>query len=192
MFALYQKYKTSFNYLGFVLGIMIVLGLQLGIITSIRTNDIAERSGLIISGANTADGSVQVQGDASTETLPADLASYDRQPIAILQVKTVDRESDRVKQTRPVAASHRRKVSIKPGLVARAKNRKLPARVKLDDSSEKYAIKNVRPEVDQRSDAAKVIVEDVSRPDRRSFVAGALPIIKKPYNWLKAVGAKIF
>lgn len=35
-----------------------------------------------------------------------------------------------------------------------------------------------------------VIIE--TKPDKRSFVASVLPIVKKPYGWMKAIGSKIF
>lgn len=42
---------------------------------------------------------------------------------------------------------------------------------------------------DRRSDVAAIRKE--RRPDKRSFFAAALPIVKKPWEWVKAIGSKL-
>ena len=96
----------------------------------------------------------------------------------------------------------RQKESVQMSLRSDKKDRRRPAGVNNRRQPDHYAqlkpveirFKKVNSNTnlsENKSNVPNSAKEDGPRSDSKSFVARALPILKKPYDWLKALGAKM-
>ncbi len=178
-----------------VVGIAAILFLELGFTTFISTTDLAEKSSDIVTNADIIISPLPVEGNGIAKTFySGDLVPHPN------PVYTTPKEKDTVR-TRPlrVLAKVRRKAAPKPDLTAKQLKPTYPAPTEPNDTSEDIArqqptVASARKVIEvpgeTRDTSAPIIVKQ--RSEKRSFIASALPIIKKPYNWIKAIGSKMF
>ncbi|CAN5117912.1 hypothetical protein BH20ACI2_BH20ACI2_13030 [soil metagenome] len=183
-----------------VVGIASILFLELGFTTFISTTDLAEKSSAIVTNADIIITPLPVEANGIANTFYFE----DRVPPSNPDYST-PKKQDAVR-TRPLLAlaKVRSKAVARPDLNAKRLKPTYPAPTapaptKPNDPSEDIARqrstiasarKGIEVPGETRDTPAPVIVKQ--RSEKRSFIASALPIIKKPYSWIKAIGSKMF
>jgi hypothetical protein len=195
MFSIDKQFNTKFKRTHVVFGIVAVVFLELGFTTFISTSDLAERSSMIVNNADGRIAPVPIRENVG-------LASIRPEDFVIIP------DVEDIIPSGPVHGrkrkeSHQVKAAVRPEHLAATKKRYRPAKVKPYEAAATYSIK--RPSVkDDRKDntAPRVGFEGYDatfaeasikpKSEKRSLIASALPIVKKPYSWVKALGSKLF
>ena len=194
MFTLFQHCHHSFKGFAAVTGIISIVLLQLGFTIFLRTADIFEQSAVIVKHADVSFYPLESSSvNSVAELSPAEFEPRDQIGDRVVSIRR--------SPFRTETASYR-KTPVKRQFVARStkKPTKLVPRVHFSDT-----IINVSYFASQPSKHSRYEQFSEERPiprpsesskktttDRRSFVASVLPIVKKPYGWMKAIGSKLF
>ncbi len=195
MFAFYKHWPESLKDFGIVVGIVAILFLELGFTTFISTTDLAEKSSDIVSNADCIISPLPVVENGIANTFySADLVRHrnldDSRPKKQYTVRAKPlRAATKVRRnaapkTDILAKQHQ------PNSSAPAEPNDLSADIALQRQNVTAARKVVENRRETHDTQAAIIVKP--RSEKRSFIASALPIIKKPYNWIKAIGSKLF
>ena len=194
MFGNAKQNKALLKHSPLVFGIVAVVCLELGFTTFISTSDLTQRSTLIVNNADGSIGPVPIAESINTATLhPEDFVEFPRADDTIPKRAVTDQFVRKV--------SHRVKTIAKPTHFAAIKKKQAPTKIKQTPPAETYAVDR-KPSNDPQKEGSltsyrsyEVTVAEASlkpKSEKRSLLAGALPIVKKPYSWIKALGSKIF
>jgi len=160
-------------------------------------NALGKRTGLVANSPNNLTGSPRI-ADNLTASGP-DAASTPVTPEEIVPVPANQRHANRIDRS----AVGRRSYIAKLHLRGIKKDRMAPAPIEFRTTTILYAVRapvEVKSDkefagyvpAERRSDLAAQTVKTRPRFENRSLIARAMPIIKKPYDWIKAVGSRLF
>ncbi len=185
-----------------IIGIIAVIMVDIGFVTYVKNDNAADTTLAAVDtdeeGTNLAFDSVRDLAEApelaEQESLPDDATIVSkRDEIAALNF------------------AERRKGKAEFELRAVKKDRRLPTRGGLHRSPDIYALlKPIKIEIPNKSggiivkkeltktpsvvrlaDISEHMAKHEPKPDNKSFVAIVLPVIKKPWDWIRAIGSKL-
>lgn len=185
MFNVDKISKTIRARHGLILGITAVLLLELGFTTVLSTNDLTERSEVVIARADDHGAELPV-GDLSHASIlpedlmvspaPADGSEPEGQRVR-RAVVTADRGIRRASYRRPVHAS-----VVRSRTPVKRNAAKLPS-----------LTAHTADDIDRDMDNVREIETAGKKGgEKRSFAATTVSVVKKPYSWVKALGSKLF
>ena len=197
MLSFFQHCHHSFKGFAAVAGIISILVLQLAFTVFLKTSALSAESDVLVRNAKVALYPVGLPIENTIASVPTD---------EVISTGSGGDSEVSLKHTqfRTETASYQKKPVVRHDRTAKfAKKASNPTpKVVFSDTIIEvvYTSANTRPRGEAR-EAAKF--EDVqaitpkpavmkTKPDKRSFVASVLPIVKKPYGWIKAIGSKIF
>lgn len=184
-----------------IIGIIAVIVLDIGFVTYVKNDNAADTTSAVV---NTDENETNLAFDSASDlTETPELAEPESLP-----------ESTKAISKRPEIAAlnfpEKRKGRAEYGLRTVKKDRRLPTRGGLHQSPDVYAllkpIKIEIPKADSgikvKKEPAETLVErladiseypakDAPKPDNKSFIASVLPVIKKPWDWIRAIGSKL-
>ena len=196
MLAFIKHCHHSLKGLAAVAGIVSILFVHLAFTIFLKTSALFAESEALVRNAEVVFYPTGLQKRPSIARIPSDhaadiLSGGDREVSiarprfrterAFYNIGAVDRKE---RKARPIRKSDKPvpKVIFTDTIIEIAyspSNRKQRSEVR-EGSSENTASSEPKP----------TIIKDT--PEKRSFVASVLPIVKRPYGWMKAIGSKIF
>jgi hypothetical protein len=194
MFSISKQSNSLLKHSGLVFGIVTVVCLELGFTTFISTSDITERSSIIIGNADASVGPLPIRENNAT------LHPEDFIAIPAAEELTITQSLGRARTRKDPRQAM---TSAKSGQTAAVKKKQTPTKLRPSEPAATYALKRPSIKGDQKRDATPVLafqsyeatIAEASvkpRSEKRSLIASALPIVKKPYGWVKALGSKLF
>ncbi len=194
MFAFCQQYTTSLKSPAIVGGIVAILCLQLAFTISNSTGDLASQSLLIVLNAD-----AHIRPILAHPIIgPAKLHSEDFVPARVSDESRY--RSDRLRSIIPTskvnsAMSERITTSPTRKPLPESPKQAITPKDSTEHSASRYIVKIEDPYSPSSYQSYEVTVAEVSvkpRAEKRTLIAKALPIVKKPYKWVKAIGSKLF
>jgi hypothetical protein len=194
MFTFFQHCRHSFKGFAAVTGIVSILLLQLGFTIFLRTSDIFEKSADIVRNADIA--------FYPLATYANPVATVPTEPV-VTTSQIGDREVSISPRRFQAETAYFRKETVKRYHASpryARKSTKLNTRVVFTDTiiRVKYTAKARNggslhePSVEERPEGDPRSINVSRKADKRSFVSSVIPIVKKPYGWMKAMGSRIF
>ena len=197
MLSFFQHCHHSFKGFAAVAGIISILVLQLAFTVFLKTSALSAESDLLVRNAKVALYPVGLPIENPIASVPTDV---------VISTGVGGDSEMSLKRTgfRTEAASYQRNPVVRHNRTAkfaRKPPRSAPKVVFSDTIIEVvYKDANTRPrntigESARFQETPAVTPKPAfikAKPDKRSFVASVLPIVKKPYGWIKAIGSKIF
>ena len=184
-----------------IIGIIAVIVLDIGFVTYVKNDNAADITSAVV---NTTENEMNLAlNSASDLTETPELA----------ESEPLDATTE-TGSTRPEIAAvnipERRMGRTKFGMHPAKKERRRPNRLNSYQSLDLYAllkpitieIPNAESRIKVRNEPIEIIVDrpadisehpakDTPKPDNKSFVASVLPVIKKPWDWIRAIGSKL-
>ena len=193
-------HKKVKNMQKLVLGMIVIICLDIGFAAYMAIDNQADTSSKTVDRvANDFNPASNSSNNRTKTTPPAGPTLMKRGPAEVEIVKRASIGSDDSK----VKTFVRRKGNAEVSLLASSKDRGLPARTYSVIMSDPYALQKpyeVKPRTEYpakmpvygRSHGSAPTAKDMRKSDKKSFVASTLPVLKKPYEWIKAIGSKMF
>ena len=181
-----------------IIGIIAVIVLDIGFVNYVKNDNAADITSAV---------------DNTEMNLAFDSASDLTETPELAESEPLDATTE-TGSTRPEIAAvnipERRMGRTKFGMRPAKKDRRRPNRLNSYQSLDLYAllkpveieIPNAESRIKVRKEPIEIIVDrpadisehpakDTPKPDNKSFVAIVLPVIKKPWDWIRAIGSKL-
>ncbi len=195
MFTLFQHCHHSFKGFAAVAGILSILLLQLAFTVFLKTSDLFVESDRLVKTAEVALYPMGMPATRLLATLPADAPEiYDGPGDQEISIKP--------RRFRAVTASFKRNPVIGASVErAKRKTPRVQPKVVFSDtiirightaSNRRANTEAEKLELNEQKVADVVQRTNKTKTDKRSFVASVLPIVKKPFGWMKSIGSKLF